>query len=310
MKKRYLIILIVFLIAIFFILFNYYFGIITYYNYKPFSWRNYYSRINTKPIITTNLPKIDSSIALYPFSSTIIQNTYDKNSYNNELSYVSTFETFYNLAQGSVDAIIVTMPNSYHELILNSSSGDIKMIPVAKEALVFYTNSSNSVNSLSIEEIEDIYNGKIPNWSTLGGKDRNIMTFQLKKDVGGSEACFATIVRDNTIDEINHFISYDMRNIINCVSWNDYSIGYAFNSFFDKLYKKINLKPLAINGYLPNEENIVTGQYPLLFDVYYMYDANNTNENVIVLRDWLLSNEGQKTIKEFGLMPINKGDNL
>ena len=286
-----------------------YVGIVDFYSFNPFSKNNdiYYSEKQLK--LKNDLPVIDSSIALYPMASVVVQNVYDKKAYSNQLRHVSTSQTFMDLAEGKVDAIIVTMPNHIHKEILNKSGKKIKIVPIAKEALVFFTNKKNSIDSLTIDEIEKIYNDEIKNWNEVGGENKSIKTFQLRKDVGGSEACFATLVENNEIDDTSHFISYDMRNIINSALWNNDSIGYAFNLFYNKLYKKNSLKAIKIDNTLPDYDNITNGKYPLLFDVYYMYDEENTNENIIKILDWILSEEGQDIIEKVGLMPINnKGE--
>ena len=48
-----------------------------------------------------------------------------------------------------------------------------------------------------------------------------------------------------------------MGTIIDKVAWNKNSIGYAFNSFYTKIYNNTNLKLLYINQIEPNAKNIV-----------------------------------------------------
>ena len=54
--------------------------------YKPFDSELYIDTIK----ISSNLPKIDVATAFYPLASSIVQCIYDKNNYNNELSYSQT----------------------------------------------------------------------------------------------------------------------------------------------------------------------------------------------------------------------------
>ena len=45
---------------------------------------------------------------------------------------------------------------------------------IGYDALVMVTGQENPVDSLTLEEIRDIYAGKITNWKQVGGEDRAI----------------------------------------------------------------------------------------------------------------------------------------
>ena len=66
-----------------------------------------------------------------------------------------------------------------------------------------------------------------------------------------------------------------------------------------------NVKMLSLNGVYPSAENIKNGTYPVIAQFYAIYRADNTNENIPVLIDWILSEEGQRIIEETGYVSIN-----
>ena len=49
--------------------------------------------------------------------------------------------------------------------------------PVALDAFVFITNIANPVDSLTIQEIQDIYTKSITNWSQVGGNPINTVSY-------------------------------------------------------------------------------------------------------------------------------------
>lgn len=232
-----------------------------------------------------------------------MQCIYDKNNYNNELSYDSTSTAYKNLLDGKVDIILVTSPSENQQKMIEQSNMNLKFIPIAKEALIFYTWKQNTINSLTIEDINKIYKNQIANWKELYGNDSNIKTYQLAKD-NGSQTCFENIVRNNNIDNKNHFEVNDMGTIIDKVAWNKSSIGYAFNSFYTKIYNNSKLKFLCINQIEPNAQNIIVERYPLMYDVYFVYNENNNNSNISNVLDWILSEQGQKLVKYMGLQSL------
>lgn len=254
-------------------------------NFQPFLTQSSQESLN-KNIIKENLPTIDASVAFYPLASKIVENIYLSENYTNELNWVSTAEAYENIVNGKVDAIIVSQPSKEQIDLIKNSNKNFKFVPFAKEALIFYVNEKNNINSLTIDEIQKIY---------LGEYDKNITTYQLEKN-NGSQTCFETIVENNTIDK-KHIEIKDMVTIIKSVVYDQNSIAYAFNSFYTKVCNSSKLKLISINGVEPTKENIITEKYPLLYDVYFVYDEENLNQNLKIIEEWLLSEEGQELIK-------------
>ena len=210
--------------------------------YKPFDseYENLY--IDTIKV-SSNLPKVEDATTFYPLASSIVQSIYDENSYNNELSYTSTFTAYKDLLDGKVDIIMVTSPSENQQKMIEQSNMNLNFISIAKEALIFYTWKQNTINSLTIEDISKIYTDQITNWNELYDNGSNIKTYQLAKGNGG-QTCFENIVINNNIDNKNHFEVNDMGTIIDKVARNKNSIGYAFNSFYTKIYNNSKLKLL------------------------------------------------------------------
>jgi phosphate transport system substrate-binding protein len=64
------------------------------------------------------------------------------------------------------------------------------------------------------------------------------------------------------------------------------------------------VKMLRLNGVYPSPENIQNGTYPVIAQFYAIYRADNENENIQALIDWLLSDEGQRLIEQCGYVRI------
>ena len=255
--------------------------------------------------IYSDIPKMNSAIATYPFVSKLVESTINKNYYNNELEYVSTFQAYQSIINNETDFSIASETNDYQKTIIEKIT-DIKLVPIAKEALIFFVNKDNPINTLSIYDLNDIYNENFTNWSELGGKDEILHPYQLNKDIGGSEECFSQVIKSNSLYTNNSLIAYDMKNIIDLTVEDSGGIGYAFNMFETKLYNLKSIKKVSIDNISPNYENIVLGKYPLMFNVYFIYRESTTNPNVEKILNWLLSEEGQKLVAQSGYQPIKK----
>ena len=273
-------------------------------NYLPF--KNNTSIMQQRSLkISENLPTIYASVGFFPFSSDIVESIYDESAYDNELNFLSTPKSFKSIIDNKVDIAIASDTHKVQRELLESLSDEIISVPIARDALVFYVNSSANIDSLSIDDIRDIYSGKFSSWSALGGNDKSIFLSQLEKDIGGSEEIFARVVSDTSVKRNTEFIAYDMKNIIDLASWNDGGIGYAFNQFYSKMYNRENLKLVSIDGVYPSFENISSGEYPIMCNVYFTYRKSNTNENILNILKWIKSEEGRRLIIKCGLQPID-----
>ena len=273
-------------------------------NHIPF--QNNDENMNHSSIrISNDLPSIYASVGFYPFSSKIVEKLYDRNEYDYNLNFLSTPKSFQSIIDNKVDIAIASDTHKVQRAILDELSGDIISVPIAKDALIFYANENTNVNSISIDDIRDLYSGKILNWSELGGNNVEVFLSQLEKDIGGSEEIFARVVADSVVKRDAMFIAYDMKNIIDLASYNDGGIGYAFNQFYTKMYNKDNLKLLSVNGVYPSYENISNGKYPITCNVYFTYRKNNPNNNIVKILNWLQSEEGKQFIIECGLQPVD-----
>src|SRR6185436_14907232 len=50
-------------------------------------------------------------------------------------------------------------------------------IPVALDGLAIAVNNSNSVKSLTMDQLSNIYTGRVTNWKQVGGSDAPIVVF-------------------------------------------------------------------------------------------------------------------------------------
>jgi len=257
-------------------------------------------------IVTSNIPKISSAIAYYPFASRIVENTCSKIIYSGELQYLSTYDSYESIINHKADIAICSKGSKKQMEQINSLSDDILLVPIAKDALVFYINKEANVKALTKEDINSIYSTKIRNWKNFGGNEKRIFPFQLEYDVGGSEACFSSIVDDSKVVRKKYLIAKDMKDIIDLSSLYNGGIGYAFNQFYSNMYNFENLSLISIDNYEPSNENFKNGNYPLMFEIYFVYRKSNSNENVLKILNWLRSEEGTNLILECNLQPITE----
>lgn len=257
------------------------------------------------------LPVMDGATALYPLYSAIAQATYPKKTYDpydSEVMVNTTPEAYENLINGKVDLIFVNEPSKNQLQRAKAKGVELQLTPIGKEAFVFFVNQKNEVDGLTLQEIKDIYSGKITNWKEVGGKNEPIRAYQRPED-SGSQTALQSLMGDTPImDPPRENVASGMGEIINEVAQYrnfENAIGYTFRYYSQEMVGNKEIKLLSVNGVPPTKETIRSGEYPITGE-FYIVTAGTDNPNVQKLIDWVLSPQGQKLIEKVGYVPIQE----
>ena len=169
-------------------------------------------------------------------------------------------------------------------------------IPCAKDGITIYLNQSNSVSDLTIDQLKQIFTGKITNWNQVGGNDSKIVMYS-RENNSGTYVFF----KDNILGGQDYAPSCQnlpgTAAVVNAVSKDVNGIGYGGHG-----YSK-GVKMCNVNGVEPNEKNIGSGKYPISRSLF-MYLRNRPSGAMKQYIDWILSKEGQKIVTEVGYFPL------
>lgn len=273
--------------------------------------------ISSEPIFNLeNYPKVDASLATQPLTTALIKNFTGEEEISEErLDYTNTHPGYIRLIDGDVDLLVVTEPSEEELEYAKSNNVELEVIPVVREGFVFYVNESNPVSNLSLEQIQNIYSGKITNWSEVGGNNEEIRAFQRPENSGSQTGMLSLVMKDKELmTPPKEDLIDSMFAIINLVS--DYdngmnSIGYSYyyyaTTMFETIDKSISdrIKLLSVDGVEPNNETIKKEEYPLE-TAYYIVIRKNEPEssNTRKLVDAMLSKRGQAVAEEVGYVGV------
>ena len=260
-----------------------------------------------------SLPRVDGAAALFPMYSAFVNATYPSTipSLNSETGcffYTNTITSNRMLYEGKRDVVFGVDAKAYAGE--DHSPSEIYQLPMGREGFVFFTNVKNPVNSLTQQQIRDMYSGKIKSWAEVGGNNDPVKPYQRNGDSGSGQAMTQFMGGTPMVECPEGEESYvigAMGGIIKVVA--DYhnhpgAIGYSYHCYATQLKANNNIKLLGVDGVMPDLTTISNKTYPLTYSFYMNSLKGKVTANTQRLMDWVLSSEGQELVAKSGYAPI------
>ena len=132
----------------------------------------------------------------------------------------------------------------------------LKETVLAYDGIAIIVNPKNPVSDLTIEQIANIYTGKITNWKDLGGNDAEIVL--IGREAGsGTRDGFETITGTADACQYRQELT-STGDVITTVAQNPDAIGYASLASI-----KDTVKALSVGGVVPSEDTVKDGSYAI-----------------------------------------------
>ena len=180
---------------------------------------------------------------------------------------------------------------------------------IARDAIAVIVNQENPVSELTLQQISDIYSGKITNWSEVGGDDRPIVKLSRETNSGTHVYFLETVLRlgsseDKTLFSTDTLLLPSSEGIISEVRSNPNAIGYDGLGYVPDDLKMIAIAEEEGSAYvLPAIDTVNDKTYPIARDLY-MYTDGEPTGVVKEYLDWILSPEAQEIVAELGFVPV------
>ena len=175
---------------------------------------------------------------------------------------------------------------------------NITEVKIGKEGIVIAVSNQNNVNELSIEQIRDIFNGKITNWEEVGGSPGPIHVVT-REEGSGTRSAFESIVMDGTKIVNTAIVQSSTESVKQSVASDTSAIGFV--SF---AHMSNDVKALSVDGVSPSDETITSGEYSLQRPFLFLIKGEIAGD-VKTFLDWVKSPQGREIIKEEKIIPAN-----
>lgn len=181
---------------------------------------------------------------------------------------------------------------------------------VAVDAVAVIVNKNNPVSALTIEQLSDIFSGRVTNWKEMGGNDAQIVLVSRESNSGTHVYFLEEVVRMGDADSTVVFAPQTLLmpssvGITSEVQRNPNAIGYDGLGYVDTdLEKLIAVARDATSPFvLPSVASGSDGTYPISRDLY-MYSTGASDTAINNYLDWIRGPEGQAIVAQLGFVPI------
>lgn len=184
--------------------------------------------------------------------------------------------------------------------LTDEESKNLKEVTIAVDGIGVVVNKNNPVKNLTLEQIKDIFTGKITNWSEVGGEDKEIVVAS-REEGSGTRTAFQEILNYSTEDTVKNAIVNNSTGATKVmVEENDNAIGYMSIGYIDDSIASVN-----VDGVEATADNVKSGEYKIQRPFLLVYKEGALSEEGQEFIDFILSDKGQAIVAEENLVTVD-----
>ncbi|WAM33081.1 phosphate ABC transporter substrate-binding protein [Caldicellulosiruptor morganii] len=181
---------------------------------------------------------------------------------------------------------------------IGTSSRDLKPeekglneFKIAIDGIAVVVNPQNPIKNLTLQQIRDIYSGKIKNWKDVGGKNAQIVVVT-REEGSGTRGAFEELVMEGQSITDSAVVQSSNGAVKQSVSQDPNAIGYISLGIVDS-----TVKAVSIEGVDATEENVKNGKYKIQRPFLFL-TKDKPAGLVKDFIDFALSGEGQAIVEK------------
>lgn len=207
------------------------------------------------------------------------------------------------LINGTVDLAQASRPMKEDERsqAKKSKGADVVELAVALDALGVFVHATNPVQSLTMAQVKDIFQGKVTNWKEVGGPDARIILYGRESSSGTYDYFREHVLAKEDFAPAVQTLQGTAATI-NAVGRDKNGIGYG-GIAYAKEVRALSISAGNAAPVAPTEATVADGTYPLSRKLFFYY-AENAPDRVKKFADWVLTPEAQALVTKVGYFPL------
>lgn len=186
--------------------------------------------------------------------------------------------------------------------VIRSSGKSPREYKVALDGLSIYVNAGNPIQDISVEQLKDIFAGKVRNWKELGGADAPITVYSRENSSGTYE-----FFKEHILKGADFVASAQTMPgtaaLLQAISKDKNGIGYGGAAY------GVGAKHLSVSkgggaAVEPTEETVLSGKYPISRHLFMYLNQEKDKGEIGTFLNWIRSDAGQALVKDIGYYPL------
>jgi len=143
-------------------------------------------------------------------------------------------------------------------------------IPIGIDGVAIVVHSSNPVTGLTLQQLQDIYSGRILDWQEVGGDPGEILLIS-REDGSGTRSLFESRVMGETAVSLTAVVMPTSKDVAEYAAQNPFAIGYVSSAYLSaaataspEAAPASAIRALAIGGALPTDAAVKSQEYPII----------------------------------------------
>lgn len=166
--------------------------------------------------------------------------------------------------------------------------------PFCRDPIAVIARKECGVQSLTEEQLQDIFAGDITNWEEVGGANLPVMIIVPGKDSAAHKNFRRHVMKEKDI--AHDFTAHDATMVIEAIK--HFACGAVAFSSQGAAVQHEDLVTVRINGYAPTDK-----EYP--YDqIFYYITKGELSGNIKKFIDYTYSETGSEIIRKHGMLPI------
>ena len=235
------------------------------------------------------------------------------------IKFSTTHNAYVNLIEGKTEVLLEARLPSSDELAEAKAKGvELETHAFALDAFVFLVNTNNPTENMPLATLRDIYAGKITTWSgagiDVGDPAAQIRAYQREPNSGSQELMKSMVMGTTPMVDAPEMVVQTMVGPYNAIGGNPVTgdggdrlgLGFSVYYYAAVMFSNPQVKMIGVDGVKPTSTTISSRAYPLAAEVYVVTRKDAAaGSPALKYRDWLLSPDGQRVVKQSGYVPVS-----
>jgi phosphate transport system substrate-binding protein len=193
------------------------------------------------------------------------------------------------------------MKDDEKEKAKTARGAEVVELAVALDGLAVFVHQSNPVKSLTLAQVKDIFQGKVKNWSAVGGPNTTIILYGRENSSGTYDYFREHVLNKEDFTPAVQTLQ-GTAAVINAVSSDKNGIGYG-GIAYAKDARALAISEDGKPPVAPSEATVADGTYPLARKLFFYYPSN-APERVKTFAEWSVTPEAQTLVTKVGYFPL------